>query len=107
MLELLTSSHDRGWKPTVEPVKIFGPGSSHEMASSIKTLKDSKIDMTLHIQRSHTHTSTANMVNQEQQKAPDMSEGSRRINIQAPGNHHDIDYNLFRNNLYVLSLVHI
>lgn len=63
--------------------------------------------MTLHIQRSHTHTSTANMVNQEQQKAPDMSEGSRRINIQAPGNHHDIDYNLFRNNLYVLSLVHI
>ena len=45
MLELLTSSHDRGWKPTVKPLKICGPGLSHEMESSIKTLKDNKIDM--------------------------------------------------------------
>lgn len=36
---ILTSSHDRGWKPTVKPLNTRGPGFSHGIASSRKTLK--------------------------------------------------------------------
>lgn len=38
MKQILTISHDLGWKPTVKPLKTRGPGFSHGMASSTKTL---------------------------------------------------------------------
>jgi hypothetical protein len=64
MVELLTSSHDRGWKPTVKPWNTCGPGLSHEIASSIKALRDIKGGNGFYIFKGHT--STANIVNQEQ-----------------------------------------
>jgi hypothetical protein len=64
----------------VKPWNTCGPGLSHEIASSIKALRDIKGGNGFYIFKGHT--STANIVNQEQQKAPGISQGSRIIGIQ-------------------------